>query len=791
MFRQNQFVMRVLMMIALIFGLQGWQAGATPLVDPTPLWSAESDAAEANLSLMAYGDFNGDGYADLAALAPDWSNPEVTEGAIFVWHGSSTGLGGNGTPANADWRAETDLAGAHFSAVATGDVNGDGYADLIAASTWFSNGHSNEGKVFVWHGSSSGLGANGTPANADWTAESNVVVGLFGTSVTTGDVNGDSYDDLVIGASALSNGQTSEGRTFVYLGSSSGLGVNGTPANADWMGESNQASASWGGTVICGDFNGDSYADLGIGAGNYDNGQTDEGAVFVFLGSSTGLGTNGNPTNADWFAQAEQDSARLGGSLGVGFLNGDGYEDLAMAAFQYDNGQTDEGLVMVFLGSSTGLGAGGIPGNADWLAEADQTSASMGRLASGDANTDGYDDLLVGVKDFDNGQMDEGVAFVWYGSTSGLGMNGIPSNADTTLQSDQASAGFGNGVAFGRVYGMLWTHVLAVGAAEYDNGQSGEGGIFLFGLGALPPTATPTPTNTATWTPSPTVTHTPTNTATPTPTKTHTPTHTLTWTPSPTKTNTPTNTATWTHTPTNTATLTPSPTASQTPTGTQSPSPTATNSPTPTRTNTPVQTWTPSPTAFNTATWTPSPTASNTSTPSNTPSTTPCPLTLCTATPTPFTTPCPLTLCTATPTPTPSATLPPDCPCYIYLPLVQVEPARVLEQEPNDLFAQAQTIPVPVILNGTHDGAANTGDVFQFTLQAGQIIQVLLSTDDPTGIQLLAYGGEAPDEIVRDFDTPYELNFVATTTGTYYLYVFTPGSANNAAAYTLRIGVTE
>lgn len=121
-----------------------------------------------------------------------------------------------------------------------------------------------------------------------------------------------------------------------------------------------------------------------------------------------------------------------------------------------------------------------------------------------------------------------------------------------------------------------------------------------------------------------------------------------------------------------------------------------------------------------------------------------------------------------------------------------VAPPRVNEQEPNDVFSQAQTLPEgAVIVLGTHDGTANTGDVYQFTLEAGQIVQVTLETTNATGVQLLAYGGEAPDEIVRDFEAPHELNFVATTTGTYYLYVFTPGTANNAAAYTLTLRLTE
>ncbi|NUM48301.1 MAG: hypothetical protein HUU38_26640 [Anaerolineales bacterium] len=98
---------------------------------------------------------------------------------------------------------------------------------------------------------------------------------------------------------------------------------------------------------------------------------------------------------------------------------------------------------------------------------------------------------------------------------------------------------------------------------------------------------------------------------------------------------------------------------------------------------------------------------------------------------------------------------------------------------------------MPVNLNGAHDGPKNTGDVFQTDLTAGQILHITLTTDNPTGVQLLAYHGEPPTEIVRDFAPPFELTFLAVVTGTYYLYIFTPGEANNVGSYILSLTLTE
>jgi hypothetical protein len=105
-----------------------------------------------------------------------------------------------------------------------GDVNGDGYADVVIRARWYDNGQVDEGQTYVYHGSASGLSAT-----ANWTAESDQVGAYFGVSVSTaGDVNGDGYADVIVGASYYDNGETNEGRAYVYTGTVSGLSA--TPA---------------------------------------------------------------------------------------------------------------------------------------------------------------------------------------------------------------------------------------------------------------------------------------------------------------------------------------------------------------------------------------------------------------------------------------------------------------------------------------------------------------------------------------------------------------------------------
>jgi hypothetical protein len=98
-------------------------------------------------------------------------------------------------------------------------VNGDGYADVIVGAPYYDNGETDEGRAYVYHGSAAGLS---TAPN--WIAESNQANALFGVSVgTAGDVNGDGYADVIVGAYEYDNGEDNEGRAYLYNGSAGGL----------------------------------------------------------------------------------------------------------------------------------------------------------------------------------------------------------------------------------------------------------------------------------------------------------------------------------------------------------------------------------------------------------------------------------------------------------------------------------------------------------------------------------------------------------------------------------------
>ncbi len=426
-----------------------------------PAWTAEGDQLFVGFgySVGSAGDVNGDGYADVIVGAPYYTNGQIQEGRAFVYHGSLAGLGGTA------WTAEGDQTGGNFgfSVGTAGDVNGDGYADVIVGAPNYDNGQIQEGGAFVYHG-----GATGLSMTAAWTAESAQVDANFGYSVgTAGDVNGDGYADVIVGAPTYDNGQSDEGRAFVYHGGATGLSMT-----VAWTAEGDQAVASFGYSVgTTGDVNGDGYADVIVGARNYDNGQADEGRAFVYYGSVAGLGGT---------AEGDQDSANFGWSVGTaGDVNGDGYADVIVGAPYYDNGQTDEGRAFVYHGSMEGLGA-----TVAWTDEGDQDGANFGVSVgtAGDVNGDGYADVIVGAPFYDSGQTDGGRALVYHGGAGGLGWT-----AAWTVEGDQADARFGSSVGTaGDVKGDGYADVI-VGAPSYDSGETNEGRAFVYrgGVGGL------------------------------------------------------------------------------------------------------------------------------------------------------------------------------------------------------------------------------------------------------------------------------------------------------------------
>ena len=497
--------------------------GAPGGLSASPNWQYNNIFSFGTLgtSVSTAGDVNGDGYSDVIVGVPNEPNGFSNAGKAIVFHGSVSGL-----PANPNWTVLGSQESAYLgqSVSTAGDVNGDGYSDVIVGIWSFSNGNTSEGRVNVYHGSSTGLSTG-----ANWIAESNSESAILGASVSSaGDINGDGYGDIIAGAPQFSNGQTNEGKAFAWFGSSTGLGPNGTPANADWSVESNLDTNYFGGCVAtAGDVNGDGYSDVIVSSNSYyEDGYNRIGKVSLYTGSQSGLSTT-----LAWSTESNQQGAFYGHSVATaGDVNGDGYSDVIVGAFSYDNGQTDEGRVYIYHGSFTGLSAtantvsesnsasalfgysvatagdvngdgfsdvlvggpgwagagrvyifhGSLSGIAtlwNYSLNADGSGEYFGCSVStaGDVNGDGYSDVIVGAENYSNGQTEEGKVYVHYGGSTGL--NTIYA---WSSEINQAFAKFGHSVSTaGDINGDGYSDVIT-GAIGYDNGQTNEGGVWVY-----------------------------------------------------------------------------------------------------------------------------------------------------------------------------------------------------------------------------------------------------------------------------------------------------------------------
>ncbi|MFZ2095659.1 MAG: integrin alpha [Anaerolineales bacterium] len=431
-------------------------------------------------------DVNGDGYEDVLVGDRDYDYLYARDdnGRAWLYFGNPSGL--SNTPDIVFNPPYTNYYGFFGEQVAcAGDVNDDGYDDILIGMDNYDNVTSDEGAVFVYYGS-----PTGPDDSYDWMARGDALYAHFGLSAdSAGDVNGDGYDDIIVGAWRYDNNMVSH--AYVWFGGASGLGPDGLPSNADWY-ASDPHPGDLNGTAFgllvrgIGDVNGDTYGDVMVGAYLYDGAVTDQGAVFVYYGSDSGLGDPGTPANADWMAVSGQTDSRLGstGADGIGDVNGDGYDDLAVGAYAYDNPEVTEGKVFVWNGSASGLGDNGNPDNADWSAEANVTS-SLGYVvrSAGDVNDDGYADLLATAYLYPFDAQGEPLAgagawFIWIGSASGLGENGTLVDADFAGYGDQEYGRLGRDDAGAADVNNDGLSDIFVASYLYDHPELDEGIVF-------------------------------------------------------------------------------------------------------------------------------------------------------------------------------------------------------------------------------------------------------------------------------------------------------------------------
>ena len=390
---------------------------------------------------------------------------------------------------NASFIGET--AGDQIANLVTslGDVNGDGFDDFLIGAIDNVEGGINDGKTYLFLGRETadwGMDLSLTQADASFIVEFSGDGTLISVA-SAGDVNGDGFDDFLIGAPFNDEGGSFAGQTYLFLGRAAadwGMDLSLSQADASFIGE--RAGAFSGISVAsAGDVNGDGFGDFLIGVKVNNVGASGAGQTYLLLGRAAadwGMDLNLSQADASFIGEAGGD--RSGNSISsAGDVNNDGYGDFLIGAWMNNEGGSSAGQTYLLLGRAAadwGMDLSLSNADASFIGEAGGDQSGISVASAGDVNNDGFGDFLIGVQSNDEGGLSAGQTYLFLGrSAADWGMDLSLSQAEASFIGEAAgdfsgfsiaSAGDVNNDGFGD---------FLIGARLNDEGGKAAGQGYL------------------------------------------------------------------------------------------------------------------------------------------------------------------------------------------------------------------------------------------------------------------------------------------------------------------------
>jgi hypothetical protein len=379
-----------------------------------------------------------------------------------------------------------DVAGSQVALLP--DIDGDGVADLAIAAPYEDEGGSGSGTVYLY----TGLDSLDWDSQESWDLDSTSPYSFYGEAnsdhaghgVGGGDFDGDGYGDLLITSPHNDDAATGAGKGYIFYGPLTGSDqLSLSSADSSYEGYDAGDYAGWS-TSMRGDVDGDGCSDIMVGApqdpvANSSSGSVaGEGYVILIPGASSSSSCGGSGSLILYYGEEDGDAA--GYSLGFVDTDGDGESEVLIGAPQADIGAVSKsGAVYLSDAQETSFFVALGDGMVTFAGESINDRAGWSVSGSGDTNGDGYEDILIGAWQDDDGANNAGAVYLVLGPVSISGSDFDLAGADAKLTGSTAGDGAGYAVDFGGQLNEDEFDDILVGAWKQDDGGTDAGSTYV------------------------------------------------------------------------------------------------------------------------------------------------------------------------------------------------------------------------------------------------------------------------------------------------------------------------